>query len=233
MSKTNAPEIFISPEWDAALRAALWESVRMELAEVDTLEETPEEAIPLRYWQRKEKTIPMAERRYTSLGKRTIRRAALIAAVLTLILAASAVVIGVTVPQVRYIIFKSNISWDILFEKDDPNGLVEQEFRAIKPIFPEGYEIVEEELIDGSYFVMATDAQGNRIIYNQLRSEGSGVTIDAEHGNVYQEIIDGQMFTIFESGTVLFDNGYYVFTIDGDGEMDILIEMGRSILEQL
>ncbi len=175
----------------------------------------------------------MAEKRYSTLGKRTVRRAALIAAILTLILAMSAAVIGITMPQVRYIIFKSNISWDILFEKDDPNGLVEQEFRAIKPDFPEGYEIVQEEFIPGRYFIAAVDAEGHLITYTQLNSEGSGATIDVEQGEIYQEIVDGQTFIIQEAGTILFDNGLYVFIIDGDGNVDILIQMGKSILKQL
>ena len=229
-SREYTPELFISPEWDEALKAALWESVRLELAEVDLLGEVPEEAFSFRYQKRKDKIIPMAEKRYSTLGKRTVRRAALIAAILTLILAMSAAVIGITMPQVRYIIFKSNISWDILFEKDDPNGLVEQEFRAIKPDFPEGYEIVDEMLVDGMYNILAIDSAGKRIIYTQMKSEGAGASIDSENGDIYQETIDGQTFTIFESGTVLFDNGYYVFTIDGDCEVEILIDVGRSVL---
>ena len=97
MSKAFIQELFISPEWDEALKAALWESIRLELAEVDLLGEVPEEAFSFRYQERKEKIIPMAEKRYSTLGKRTVRRAALIAAILTLILAMSAAVIGITV----------------------------------------------------------------------------------------------------------------------------------------
>ncbi len=233
MSRDYTPDLFISPEWGEALKAALWESVRLELAEADLLDEVPEEVFSFRYQMRKEKIIPMAEKRYSTLGKRTVRRSALSAAILSLILAMSAAVIGITMPQVRYIIFKSNISWDILFEKDDPNGLVEQEFRAIKPDFPEGYEIVQEVLVDGYYFIAAENDEEHLITYTQMRSEGSGTSIDAEHGDIYQQILDGHKFTIFESGTVLFDNGYYVFVIDGDCEMGILIDVGRSVVTKV
>ena len=235
MSKRKrAAGVFISPEWDKILRSALRESVRLELRQLEALPETAEMgSFSLAFEERMKKVLPMVTRRYSAVGRRTVRRAALVAAILTLILAASAIVIAVTVPQIHYIIFKSNISWDMLFEQEDPNGMAEQEFRPIKPTFPEGYEIIQEDLIPGHYYIAAVDDNDNLITYTQLNSEGSGISIDAEQGDIHKEVINGQTFIVQEAGTVLFDNGYYVFKIDGDCEVSLLIEMGKSVLGQL
>ena len=156
----------ISPEWDEVLKSALRESVRLELKRLEALPETPGmETFSPSFEERMTKVFPMVTRRYSSVGRRTVRRAALIAAILTLLLATSAIVIAVTVPQIHYIIFKSNISWDMFFEQEDPNGLTQQTFQPVKPTFPEGYEVVEEEIgEDNDYYIVDVDESGNRII---------------------------------------------------------------------
>lgn len=229
--------VFISPEWDEILRSTLRESVRLELRQLEALPETAEMgSFSPAFEERMKKVFPMVTRRYSAVGRQTVRRAALIAAILTLILAASAIVIAVTVPQIHYIIFKSNISWDMLFEQEDPSGMAEQEFRPIKPTFPEGYEVVEEEIgEDHDYFIVAVDRSGNRIVYDQHIAEGIGATVDSEGEYIREEIIDGHRFVISAddpTSMVLFENGYSVFTIAGDCDVSILIEMGREVLKK-
>ena len=227
--------VFISPEWNEILRSALRESVRLELRQMEALPETAEMgSFSPAFEERMKKVFPMVTRRYSAVGRRTIRRAALIAAILTLILATSAIVIAVTVPQIHYIIFKSNISWDMLFEQEDPNGMAEQEFRPIKPTFPEGYEVVEEINNGDHYSVDAVNQQGLHIFYDQFRAEGSGVTMNAEGESIKEVVIDGHRFVIQSNeptSTVLFEDGYYMYLINGDCDSKTLIEVGKTILD--
>lgn len=229
-------EPYLGGDWDEVLKMALVESVR---SEWNALEKAPEvpggEGFSERFLRRMEKILPMAERKYATLGKRTIRRSALIAAILILVMAASAAVIAVTVPQIHYLIFKSNISWDILFQQEDPNDMTEQGVQPIRPNFPNGFEIVEEEVNTDDYDILAVDSVGNRIIYNQHIAEGAGSTINAEGESIREEWIDGHRFVISENdptSVILFDNGYYIFTIAGDCDVRMLIEMGREVLKE-
>ena len=227
---------FISPEGDEILKKALRESVRLELRRLEALPETVEMGnFSLMFEERMKKVFPMVTRRYASVGRRTVRRAALIAVIMTLILAASAIVIAVTVPQIHYIIFKSNISWDMFFEQEDPEGLTQQEFQPIKPTFPEGYEVVEEINNVDSYSMDAVNAEGNHIFYDQLRAEGSGVTMNAEGESVGDITIDGHRFVIQANeptSAILFEDGYYIYLINGDCDTETLIEIGKSVLDK-
>ena len=233
-----ASEPCLTAEWDEVLKAALAESVRLEYQE--SLRQSEPMADPefsLRFRQRMEKIFPMAEHRYTSFGRRSVRRAALIAAILTLILAASGAVVAVTVPQIHYLIFKNNISWNLFFEQEDPAGTSEKEFRAIKPNFPEGFTVTEEFLDTGwgFYSLNAEDPDGNRIIYDQNFAIGTGVTLNSEVKSIREETIDGHRFVISEddpTSVILFDNGSYIFTITGDCDVEILIDMGKEVLKQ-
>ena len=225
----------ISPEWDEVLKSALRESVRLELKRLEALPETPGmETFSPSFEERMTKVFPMVTRRYSSVGRRTVRRAALIAAILTLLLATSAIVIAVTVPQIHYIIFKSNISWDMFFEQEDPNGLTQQEFQPIKPTFPEGYEVVEERKNDDSYSIDMVNQQGEHIFFDQFRAEGAGVTMNAEGESINEVIIEGHKFVIQNNeptSAVLFEDGNYMYLINGDCDVDILIEIGKTVLK--
>ena len=225
----------ISPEWDEVLKSALRESVRLELKRLEALPEMPEMGnFSPAFEEKMTKVFPMVTRRYSSVGRRTVRRAALIAAILTLLLATSAIVIAVTVPQIHYIIFKSNISWDMFFEQEDPNGLTQQEFQPVKPTFPEGYEVVEEKKNDDSYSIDMVNQQGEHIFFDQFRAEGAGVTMNAEGESINEVIIEGHKFVIQNNeptSAVLFEDGNYMYLINGDCDVDILIEIGKTVLE--
>ncbi len=235
MSRDYTPDLFISPEWDEALKAALWESVRLELAEADLLDEVPEEAFSFRYQKRKEQIIPMAERRYISFGNRTVRRAALLSAVLVLIFAMSAVVLAFMLPTIHYEIRKGSIDWQVDFHQEDPDNMMPERFVYIEPEAPPGFHKSDEYRDETRSIIRYEDETGNRIHFEQHSSVGVRAYLDAEGEYIEEKVINGRRCIVMTDGgksMVLFDNGYYIFGIDGDCELDVLEGMMKEVLDK-
>ena len=159
------------------------------------------------------------------------RIAAIIVAAI-LFVAAASVAVAVVKPQIYYIIKEKLISWDITFSNSQEEPSVT--FEYIKPEVPEGYEVVEETKSELSYSVTYSDGS-NEIGYEQTVYDGLTVSLDNERHNNHEETLEGRTIIVSEgdtSTTIVFENGEYVFSVDGTCDESILYDVVRGVMNK-
>lgn len=234
-SRKSPHQVFISSYLDEGIKEALTKDAvqryNREVRDSAGVESSP---FSEEFENRIHRMLPMANHSYLSLRKHTLRRAAVVAAMLVLIFSASAVVLAITVPQIQYMIQRGSVSWDILFHQENPEDADPEEFTSLMPSIPEGYHIEEKTEFPGVFRLILRDSHGNEIEYNQLDAKSAGVTLDAE-GEYIEERTRGDNHYIIQSDgetvTFTFDNGYYVFLLKGKCDAEILKEMMDEIID--
>ena len=216
-------------EW---IRQALTERMDLEYDEWERkLTRMEEHVFSYSFEQRMKKIFPAAEKPYVIIRRHAIRRAVLIVALMIL---AASVVIAITAPKIYYMIQKSPVSWDVHFFQEDPQELIPEEMDIIVPDYPEGFSVTNTEQFPGAFIIDLKNESGAEITYNQIDAN-SGITLDAEGELIQEEVINGiNCVVTFDKGryTLVFDNGYYVFLIEGDCSLSILKQMMEEIINQ-
>ncbi len=161
-----------------------------------------------------------------------IRRALLVAALIAVMLIGSITAYALTHPEIIYNIKKTITEWTFHFQQTDPEA-AEKEFVPLKPETPEGFEIIYEEVVPSlSYDIQYEDIDGHNIIYSQYEIESLELKISGE-GEEYTDIeingSTGQAYHQVNDWSIVWDNGYYVFRITGNCELEMLIEMAESV----
>ncbi len=165
-------------------------------------------------------------------GRPRIRRALLVAALIALMVIGAVTAYALTHPEIIYNIKKSFTEWTFHFQQADPDSMTE-EFVPIKPETPEGFEKIDEEYIpEQMYSLQYENEKGEIISYDQNEARSLGLTISAE-GDIYRDIeIKGCRGLVYHQGndwSIIWDNGYYLFTVGGNCDYDILLKMAESI----
>lgn len=165
-------------------------------------------------------------------GRPRIRRALLVAVLIALMVIGAVTAYALTHPEIIYNIKKTFTEWTFHFQQTDPDSITE-EFVPIKPETPEGFEIVSEEIVPETlYMIQYTDDEGRMITYDQSEIKSLGLTISAA-GDVYKEIeINNYKALVYHDSNewnIIWDNGYYLFTVGGNCDYDILLKMAESI----
>ena len=164
------------------------------------------------------------------------RRIAILAAVLIMILAMSAVVIAIIKPHIYYVIKEKVISWDISFEqeKDETSSKNDAvQFAYMKPKTPNGYSIVSENKESDRYSVEYKDDDGHSIYYSQYLPDDVTTSIDSERHKITKEKIGEYEVVIGVSDKDVLsicNDGNYVYDIDGTCDADTIKKMMESIL---
>ena len=164
------------------------------------------------------------------------RRSAILAAVLIMILAITAVAIAIIKPHIYYVIKEKVISWDISFEqeKDETGSKIDAvQFAYMKPKTPNGYSIVSEDKESDRYSVEYKDDDGHSIYYSQYLPDDVTTSIDSERHKITKEKIGEYEVMIGVSDKDVLsicNDGNYVYDIDGTCDSDTIKKMMESIL---
>ena len=164
------------------------------------------------------------------------RRIAILAAVLIMILAITAVAIAIIKPHIYYVIKEKVISWDISFEqeKDETGSKIDAvQFAYMKPKTPNGYSIVSEDKESDRYSVEYKDDDGHSIYYSQYLPDDVTTSIDSERHKITKEKIGEYEVVIGVSDRDVLsicNDGNYVYDIDGTCDADTIKKMMESIL---
>ena len=164
-------------------------------------------------------------------GRPRIRRTLLVAALIALLLFGTITAYALTHPEIIYNIKKTAVEWTFHFKQIDPDGATEK-FVPVKPETPEGFEITEEETLQGLYCLTFENNEGKNIFYDQCEANNLGMTISGE-GDKYLEIeIKGHKGLVYHEHSdwsIIWDNGYYLFEISGNVDYEVLLKMAESI----
>ena len=186
------------------------------------------------YRARMQNIARMAKRKYVTIMHKRRRLALVVAAVIIMMLAAAVTTLAIVRPQIFYKITKDVGAWNYKFLQEDPNEAVKG-FEYKKPVTPDGYTI-EEENKDAdiySYDIYYTNNAGKYITYNQEGLEKEyDVNITDTMKKVKEITINNEEAIVFEEEDVhliLWNDGYYVYSLAGNCEEKELIEMAESI----
>lgn len=160
-----------------------------------------------------------------------IRRIAIIAAIIAVVLATTVVTIGIIKPQILYDIQKVLLRWDIHYEKNTEDADPSR-FDLVKPVTPDGYYIVDEVQGLGSYHVEYSNEPGSRIIYLQMNPENATTSISGEEG-MEKIQINGRSAIVFNMDNyhmIVIEDGYYVYSLEGDCSYETLYFMAESLI---
>lgn len=161
-----------------------------------------------------------------------LRRALLVAALIAVMLIGTITAYALTHPEIIYNIKKTLTEWTFQFNQKESEA-VSEEFIPLKPETPEGFKITYEEAVPSlSYDIQYEDNDGHLIVYSQYETESLELKISGE-GDEYTEIDinghNGQTYHQMNDWTIVWDNGYYVFKITGNCELEMLKKMAESI----
>ena len=227
------------------LECALIAAMDEEIVMYSEMESQNHHVFSHRYKKRKQKIlqeVAYGDRKYNStnncragnMSRR--RRIVMLAAVLLMVLAMTAVAIAIIKPQIYYVIKEKVISWDISFEqKNDETSSKNYaaKFACIKPATPEGYSIVSEHKESDRYSVEYKGDGGQSIYYSQYLPEDVTTSIDSERHTITKEKI-GEcevMIGVSDKSVLsICNDGKYVYDIDGTCDVDTIKEMMQSIL---
>lgn len=228
------------------LKYALAAAMDEEIMAYGEMESHDHHVFSRRYKKRKQKILQKADYsegkfaytnpcRAWNMSRR--RRIVMLAAVLIMVLAMTAVAIAIIKPHIYYVIKEKMISWDISFEQEkDETGSKNEavQFAYIKPETPEGYSIVSENKESDRYSVEYKDDDGHSIYYSQYLPDGVTTSIDSERHKITKEKIGEQEVMIGISDKDVLstcNDGNYVYDIDGTCGVDTIKEMMESLLD--
>lgn len=121
----------------------------------------------------------------------------------------------------------------VFFVEDAPALSREITIEPKRPTYiPEGYEIVEEELTEVTYYVMYANDNREYFCLEQ-RSNGAGIQIDTEESRYITINIIEQCAVIYqnkETISILFTDDIYSYDLCGDCSIEDLISIAESIL---
>lgn len=186
-----------------------------------------------KYREKMQNISRMARHRYVTVMHGRRRLALVVAAIIAIMIAATVTTIAIVRPQIFYHIKEHVDSWEYTFTQKDPEKLASG-FEYKEPEIPEGYKIIEENR-DAEYFsydVYYEDKKGHFIHYDQKDIE-SGYSMNMTNTSRQKDIvISGNKATLFsedDTYTILWNDGYYVYTLYGDCDKKTLVQMAESI----
>ena len=219
-------------EFDAILKRALIQiyNEKTEILEREA-EVRPRHVFSEEFEQRIRAICGAGKIRVAGPGRHKLRKVLLVAALVALIAMMSVLAYAITHPEIIYRIQKGEISWSLLFNQKDPDGLAVR-FKTIKPDTPEGYHITNEEDYKLQYNLQYEGGQGKIIMYSQHSVKNMRMGIDAEGSSIKKTHINGyEAITTEKDGnyTIVWNDGFYIFTLIGNCDRATLMSMAKSI----
>ena len=169
---------------------------------------------------------------YVTMMHRRLRLAVVAAALVVLMVTATVTAIAIVKPQIFYNLIARSEIYEYRFkQKGTGKNILEFEFK--KPIPPEGYEIVEEEKDEDmfSYRILYENENGDYIDYDQESPVNLSINVpyNGKRKTVKVNGYTGELFRQEETRYLLFEDGYYVYTLSGNCTEAELIEMAKTI----
>lgn len=200
------------------------------------LSQHPEHSFSWRYNVRRKKIIKASTRKnaimdniHTHIPTYRFSFRTVLVAVLIMILA-TASVIAIVKPKIYYDIKEMIDRWRITFSVEGESE--ENSFEPIKPVIPEGFEIVSEENGDFTYSLKLRNQEGKEIIYDQSTPDGMSIILDSENHTTRKGYYKNHEIVISKSDevvTILCEDSKYIYLIAGDVDESIMIRMMESL----
>ena len=160
-----------------------------------------------------------------------VRRTIVLIAAVVILLAATSTALALIKPEIFYHIKEKITNWRITFQtSEEADAPV---FAYIEPEVPEGYEIVDEAKGNSYYYITYRNDQGDTIGYSQMIPEDATISIDSEQAKPHEETHGGHGYIVYErteASTVIFDNGDYVFALDGNCDKRLLFRIAEKLI---
>ena len=221
---------------DMLIQQALIDYYAQEYEKYEQLtSDVPEHTFSTEFTRRIRTVFKASEKKYISLSRLRLRRAAVIAAAIIMVLASTVATLAVVRPQILFDITRRATNWMIEFRQEGTEEGAGK-FTRITPRTPDGYYIRNEEYLDDiEYYIEYTDGEGGFIRYTQATSDGSIAYLDADDIQIERDTIDGhEVITSVDDqlSAVFFEDGEYIYNIDGNCDADQLMQIAIEILNR-
>ena len=167
------------------------------------------------------------------IGRLNYRRMLFVAAIVVIVLAMAATVIGIVRPQIFYDIKEKLTHWDIQFMQKSEEAITPG-FEYIRPEIPKGYRITEEVKTFEDYDITMEDDAGHVIYYLQMEANSTSLDLFNETEEIRQTEIGGRNAVISHNEdmhTILIEDGKYVYLLEGECDYDTLMELAKKIIQ--
>ena len=154
-----------------------------------------------------------------------------VAAIVVIVLAMAATVIGIVRPQILYDIKERLTHWDIQFMQESEEAITPG-FEYIRPEIPKGYRITEEIKTFEDYDITMEDDAGHVINYLQMGIDGTSLDLFNEKEDIRQTEINGRNAIVSHNGemhTILIEDGKYAYLLEGECDYDTLMEIVKKM----
>ena len=178
-----------------------------------------------------ERIKKLSRRNYVSIAHLTVRRSSVAAILVIVLLASSMSVEAIRTPIVKFLLEGYETFSRIVFPQDAPLS-EDDTFEYIMPTIPDGYFVVSEIKLDGSYDVELQSADGESIRYSKHRLDSLTMDIDTEGVGTETVIINGfDSLRYSNKGTnnLIWNDEEHVFSLSGSCDFSVLEEMSKNI----
>jgi len=207
-----------------------------EMADLDArVSAAPKHTFSAGFEHKMKAAFKAAEHRYVRVSHFRIRRAVLIAILIALLVISSLTALALMKPELIYIIKKNSVAWDIHFKQEGATKDTDK-IECVKPETPKEFSITNEQKTDESYSIKYKNEEGKFINYYQIFAEGTGYVIDAEKNNIHKTVIDGHKVLVSKKDgmyQIFFDDGVYLYDINGNGDYDAIKNLAISVIDKL
>ena len=206
-----------------------------ELDAIGTILNSEQHEFSNAFSKRIENAISMSSHRYSTVLRHRIRRSALIAAVLMIVLCMSITVYAIVREHIPFNVGNHNGPWSALVEGSQDESL-QADFEYVTPKTPEGFQIEERVEEPLNLIIYYKNDLGNGIVYSQAFGGGGQVDINVSDGYVletFEETINDRNAIVYRYDgdvcSIVIEDGVSVFVISGDCAYETLYDMAVEV----